>query len=141
MSESETMEQFLIKLKEEIKKQAAQADNMLTEILHAIFYMLQQKVKIYFVSYVTQVVLTLNQQRAYGQVLFLDILLNKKKGDQSVVGEEEGHQVYIVCDFNSEIREVLIFLKEFFRTTPNIYNTCVWMESLITQTHTPSCGM
>ena len=40
VSESETMEQFLTKWKEEIKKQAAQADNM--DVLHAIFYMLQQ---------------------------------------------------------------------------------------------------
>lgn len=49
--------------------------------------------------------------------LFLDVLRDEKI-DNLVVGNG---QVYIACDFDSNIRDVLVSLQEYFRTTPHIF--------------------
>lgn len=74
-------------------------------------------------------------QPAHEEMLFLKFLslVNEKKGlskekDHPVVGDG---QVYIVCDFQSNFRDVLISLQEFFRTTPDIF---VCMDGI---THRP----
>eukprot|EP01035_Chromulina_nebulosa_P023605 gene23605-30607_t len=57
------------------------------------------------------------EAKVKGEMLFLKFLQEEKKG-RLVVGAA---QVYVVCDSQSDIRDVLTSLQEYFRTTPDIF--------------------
>ena len=64
-----------------------------------------------------------------GEMSFLKFLQAEKNQGRLVVGPA---QVYVVCDLQSDTRDVLTSLTEFFRTTPDIF---VCMDGI---THAPS---